>query len=167
MVKLKFEFLQDSRLYELEGTLGVISDAKVQTQSVTGNIIYSYVYLYLYSTLIILLFYANSASTCEENNYLYKKGDGSPPLSERIREIRNNLKTLYESTPSTIKMPEEIATPCNNQVSYYDSVEPKTPAVEPNSARYHSPRGTFSNRSSKLKVCDTKYVNVMHLWLTY
>lgn len=117
---------KDSRLYELEGALGVISDAKVQTQSVT-------------------------ASTCEENNYLYIKGDGSPPLSERIREICNNLKTLCESTPSTIKMPEEIATPCNNQVSYYDSVEPKTPAVEPNSARYCSPWGTFSNRSTKLK----------------
>ncbi|KAH6757742.1 hypothetical protein C2S51_038650 [Perilla frutescens var. frutescens] len=116
----------DSKLNELEGTLGAISDRKVQTQSEAG-------------------------STCEENKYLYKKGDGSPSLSERIREISNNLKSLSESTPLTIKMPKEIATPCSNQVSYNDNLEPKTPAMEPNSARYCSPQGTFNNRSSKLK----------------
>lgn len=106
--------------------------------------------------MIILLFYAeNAGSTCEENNYSYRKGDGSPPLSERVREICNNLKAICESTP-TIKMPEEMATPCKHPVLYNDSQEPKTPAMDPSSARYASPWGTFSNRSSKLKVCAAK-----------
>lgn len=118
-----------------------------------------------------MLFHAkNSASTREEKEYLYKKSDGSPLLSEKIREICNNLKSLCESTPSTIKMPEEITTSCNNQMSYNDIEEPKTPAVEPNSARYYSPQGTFSNRSSKLQVRDAKcqkYLDGIHFWLSY
>lgn len=109
-----------------------------------------------HNTLIILMLYAeNSGSTCEENNYIYRKG-GSPPLSERVKEIRNNLKAICESTP-TIMMPEEMATPCRHEVLYNDSQEPKTPAMDPSSARYCSPWGTFSNRSSKLKVCCAKF----------
>ncbi|KAL1531410.1 kinesin-like protein KIN-10C isoform X2 [Salvia divinorum] len=118
----------DSKASELEETLGNIAAAKVHTQS-------------------------ESANRCDETKYLYTKGDGSPPLSERIREICNNLKSLCESTPLTIKMPEEIATPRNNEVSYNDSNQElkTTPAMEPNSARYCTPQGIVSSRSSKLK----------------
>ncbi|KAK6155684.1 hypothetical protein DH2020_009932 [Rehmannia glutinosa] len=92
-----------------------------------------------------------TVSTYEENNPLHRNDDGSPPLSERIREISNNLKSLCASTPLTIKMPEDTVALYNNQVGCYDIVEPKTPVMELNIARYCSPRATFSNRSSGVK----------------
>lgn len=106
-----------------------------------------------------------SATTCNETKYLYTKGDGSPPLSERIREICNNLKSLCEPTPLSIKMPDEIATPCNNEVNYNDNQEPKTPAMD--RTRYCTPQGIFDSCSSKLKVHDEKYIyDSIHFWLS-
>ncbi|KAG8381310.1 hypothetical protein BUALT_Bualt06G0109100 [Buddleja alternifolia] len=97
------------------------------------------------------LLHFEAASTCEENNTLHKKDDSSPPLSERIREISNNLKSLCASTPLRIKMPDEAVAQCSSQVSYNDIVDPKTPVLELKTASYCSPRDTFSNRSSRLK----------------
>ncbi|XP_047968200.1 kinesin-like protein KIN-10C isoform X2 [Salvia hispanica] len=116
----------DSKVCGLEETLDNISDLKVHTRSES-----------------------ESATTCNETKYLYTKGDGSPPLSERIREICNNLKSLCEPTPLSIKMPDEIATPCNNEVNYNDNQEPKTPAMD--RTRYCTPQGIFDSCSSKLK----------------
>ncbi|KAK4384974.1 Kinesin-like protein KIN-10C [Sesamum angolense] len=94
---------------------------------------------------------ANSDAICEANNPVHKKNDASPPLSERIREISNNLKSLCASSPLSIKMPEEAAASYGSQLCYNDIVEPKTPAMELSIARYCSPRGNFSNRSSGVK----------------
>ncbi|KAL6545209.1 hypothetical protein OROHE_009874 [Orobanche hederae] len=93
-----------------------------------------------------------AGSTCAENNFLYWKDDGSPPLSEKIREISNNLKSLCASTSLKIKMPEDVVAPYS-QVDCNEITEPKTPVVELNIARCCSPnpRGTFSNRSSGVK----------------
>lgn len=99
----------------------------------------------------------NSASTCEENDLLYLKDNGSPLLSVKIRELCNNLKTLCESTP---KIPEDVIVPSNSQENYNDIVEPKTPATELKIASYQTPQGcTFSNRSSNMKVCNTIHIS--------
>ncbi|GFP82235.1 kinesin-like protein kif22 [Phtheirospermum japonicum] len=89
----------------------------------------------------------------EDNNSLNRKDYGSPLLSERIREISNNLKSLCaSSTPLTIKMPEEVVAPSSSsQAGCYEVMEPKTPTIELNIARYCSPRGNFSNRGSGAK----------------
>ncbi|WKA07260.1 hypothetical protein VitviT2T_025108 [Vitis vinifera] len=63
----------------------------------------------------------------KENKSLFANGNGSPPLSARLRELSNNLKSLYSSTPVCIKLPEND-TSSTNQASAL--VEPKTPAVE-------------------------------------
>ncbi|XP_011076150.1 kinesin-like protein KIN-10C [Sesamum indicum] len=94
---------------------------------------------------------ANSDAICEANNPVHKKNDASPPLSERIREISNNLKTLCASSPLTIKMPEEATASYSSQLCYNDIVEPKTPAMELSIARCCSPPGNFSNRGSGVK----------------
>ncbi|KAL0400737.1 UNVERIFIED_CONTAM: Kinesin-like protein KIN-10C [Sesamum latifolium] len=94
---------------------------------------------------------ANSDAICEANNPAHKKNDASPLLSERIREISNNLKSLCASSPLTIKMPEEAAASYGSQLCYNDIVEPKTPAMELSIARCCSPRGNFSNQSSGVK----------------
>lgn len=93
------------------------------------------------------------AGSSEESNPLDKKDDASPPLSERIREISNNLKSLCASTP---KMPEEVV------------VEPKTPNVELSGARFCSPRGTVTNYNSGLKVCNatTNLLIFIYGWLS-
>ncbi|KAL9163313.1 hypothetical protein ABFS82_06G032600 [Erythranthe guttata] len=116
-------------------------------------------------SIVQIHFEADSASTCDESNTLHKKNDGSPPLSERIREIANNLKSICASTPSAVKMPEEVVAAYNSQsqVSYNDTTEPKTPIVELSSARYCSPRGTFTNRSSGVKHSLVKeYLNFLN-----
>ncbi|PIM98594.1 Plus-end-directed kinesin ATPase [Handroanthus impetiginosus] len=122
----KTDISPNSEIKHLGGTPGTISVTKVQMD-------------------------LEPATTCKENNFLLKKDNASPPLSERIREISNNLKSLCASTPLTIKMPEEVVAPYKSQLSYNDIVEPKTPSMELNSARYCSPRGTFSNRSTGVK----------------
>ncbi|KAL3653533.1 hypothetical protein CASFOL_003214 [Castilleja foliolosa] len=92
------------------------------------------------------------ASMREESNSLNMTVNGSPPLSARIREISNNLKSLCaSSTPLTIKMPEEVVAPSSSQVGCYEVPEPKTPTIQLNVARYCSPRGNFSNRGSGAK----------------
>lgn len=88
------------------------------------------------------------------------KENGSPPLSSRIREICNSLKELCESTPSTIKIPDDVVVPSESQVGCNNILEPKTPATEFKIGGYHSPRGgTFSNRSSRMKVCNSIYIS--------
>ncbi|KAL0304278.1 UNVERIFIED_CONTAM: Kinesin-like protein KIN-10C [Sesamum radiatum] len=69
----------------------------------------------------------NSDAICEAINPVHKKNDASPPLSERIREISNNLKSLCASSPLAIKMQEEAAASYGSQLCYNDIVEPKTP----------------------------------------
>ncbi|KAL8557166.1 hypothetical protein ACS0TY_004571 [Phlomoides rotata] len=87
----------------------------------------------------------SGAGTCEENNLLHMEESGSPPLSLRIRELCNNLKTLCESTPT-------IIVPSDSQVYYNDTFEPKTPDTEFKIISHLTPRGgTFSNRSSRMK----------------
>ena len=56
----------------------------------------------------------------------------SPPLSARLRELSNNLKSLYTSTPLHIKIPHETHTPFDSLVISADIVEPKTPVTEQN-----------------------------------
>ncbi|GMH28120.1 hypothetical protein Nepgr_029963 [Nepenthes gracilis] len=57
-------------------------------------------------------------STTEKNN-LSSDESGSPPLSARLREISNNLKSLYTSSQSKLKMTQE------NETS-----EPMTPILQ-------------------------------------
>ncbi|KAL3630622.1 hypothetical protein CASFOL_023606 [Castilleja foliolosa] len=95
---------------------------------------------------------SEEGSTREESNSLSRKDYGSPPLSDRIREISNNLKSLCaSSTPLMIKMTEEAVAPSSSQVGCYEIPEPKTPTIELHAARFCSPRGTFSNRGSAAK----------------
>ncbi|XP_022871686.1 kinesin-like protein KIN-10C isoform X2 [Olea europaea var. sylvestris] len=81
----------------------------------------------------------------EENVPLKKNEDGAPSLTERLREISNNLRSLSSSTPSRVKFLENVVTPCSNHI------DPKTPVMQRAVEIYHSPRGTFSNRSSGVK----------------
>ncbi|XP_019051393.1 PREDICTED: kinesin-like protein KIN-10C isoform X2 [Nelumbo nucifera] len=82
----------------------------------------------------------------------------SPPLSERLRELSNSLKSLCSSTPLSIKMPQESNNPCNSQV-FVDVMEPKTPRTEQclrfndnlELANIGTPRGKFNLCSSGLK----------------
>ncbi|KAG8365631.1 hypothetical protein BUALT_Bualt18G0126200 [Buddleja alternifolia] len=55
--------------------------------------------------------FTGRASTCEEDNTLYKRDDASPPLSERIREISYNLRSLSTSTSLRIEMLDEVVAP--------------------------------------------------------
>ncbi|KAK4431479.1 Kinesin-like protein KIN-10C [Sesamum alatum] len=139
---VKFEGPGSQSLCELQNTLLPIADATTMTETEASP--QSGIY-HLGSAPG-----ANSNAICEANNPVPKKNDASPPLSERIREISNNLKELCSSTPLTIKMPEE-AVAYSSQLCYNDIAEPKTPAMELSIARYCSPRGTFSNRSSGVK----------------
>ncbi|KAG8365633.1 hypothetical protein BUALT_Bualt18G0126400 [Buddleja alternifolia] len=74
------------------------------------------------------LVHFEAASTCEEDNTLYKRDDASPPLSERIREISYNLRSLSTSTSLRIEMPNEVVAPGGssqekNDVSYYAFIQ--------------------------------------------
>lgn len=76
-------------------------------------------------------------------------GGGSPPLSVRLREISNNLKSLYSSTPLCVKEPQSVDM-CSSNV-----VEPITPLRVDGkweSTKISSPWETFSARSSRMKV---------------
>lgn len=88
---------------------------------------------------------------------LKKNEDGVPSLTQRLREISNNLRSLSSSTPSRVKFLENVVTPCSNHI------DPKTPVMQRAVEIYHSPRGTFSNRSSGVKVCDTMHLISMQL----
>ncbi|KAM7491605.1 hypothetical protein LguiA_034526 [Lonicera macranthoides] len=84
----------------------------------------------------------------KENQNSLIVGDGSPPLSVRLREISNNLKSLYSSTPLCVKAPQGMDT-CSSNV-----VEPLTPLRVDDkweAAKITSPWETFSARSSRMK----------------
>lgn len=68
----------------------------------------------------------------------------SPPLSSRLRELSNNLKSLYASTP-TPSTTQEVSIPFS-RLSILESQTPQTPM-----ASIQNPREIFNNRSSGLK----------------
>ncbi|GLT35939.1 hypothetical protein SLA2020_103490 [Shorea laevis] len=91
----------------------------------------------------------------ENNNSLVNKS-GSPPVSERLQELSNNLKLLYSSIPSCVEIPPNNDA-LNAQFST-DTSEPKTPepSVQVNGKCElanisSSPWQTFSMRSSGVK----------------
>ncbi|CAI9771919.1 unnamed protein product [Fraxinus pennsylvanica] len=81
----------------------------------------------------------------EVNVPLKKNEDGAPSLTERLREISNNLKSLSSSTPSRVKFLENVVTP------YSSHIDPKTPVMQRAVEIHHSPRGAFCNHSSGVK----------------
>ncbi|PSR93458.1 Kinesin-like protein [Actinidia chinensis var. chinensis] len=92
----------------------------------------------------------------KENKSLPMNEGESPPLSARLRELSNNLKSLYTSTPLHIKIPHETHTPFDSLVVSADIVEPKTPVTEQNLIVNkwevaHCPSGSFSARRSGFK----------------
>ncbi|KAF8412244.1 hypothetical protein HHK36_000204 [Tetracentron sinense] len=112
------------------------------------------------------MIYGSKVNTSLEEDYkidVEKKSSlinesGSPPLSARLRELSNSLKSLCYSTPLSIKMPQEVGNSCNNQVCT-NIMEPKTPGVE-NRLRFNdnwemtniaSPLETLNMRSSGIK----------------
>ncbi|XP_015878132.1 kinesin-like protein KIN-10C isoform X3 [Ziziphus jujuba] len=91
----------------------------------------------------------------KENKISVVDEERSPPISARLREISNNLKSLYSATPPCVKMPEE-----NDASSYalvpLDIMEPKTPMVDTINdrwevANFNSPWETLSMCSSVVK----------------
>ncbi|CAK9185044.1 unnamed protein product [Ilex paraguariensis] len=95
----------------------------------------------------------------KENTSLLINEGRSPPLSARLREISNNLRSLYSSTPLCKKIQMEVDTPSRGQVVSYDIVEPKTPTMDHDAriydklevAKFNSPWETLNNRSSGIK----------------
>ncbi|XP_022888919.1 kinesin-like protein KIN-10C [Olea europaea var. sylvestris] len=93
----------------------------------------------------------------EENVPLKKNEDGVPSLTQRLREISNNLRSLCSSIPSRVKFLDNAVTPYSSQI------DPKTPVMELPVKRYRSPRGTFSSRSSGVKhSLVQKYLNFLN-----
>ncbi|XP_057470568.1 kinesin-like protein KIN-10C [Actinidia eriantha] len=92
----------------------------------------------------------------KENKSLPINEGESPPLSARLRELSNNLKSLYTSTPLHIKIPHETHAPFDNLV-VSDIVEPKTPVNEQNLIVkdkwevVNCPLGAFSAQNSGFK----------------
>lgn len=84
----------------------------------------------------------------------------SPPLSERLREITNNLRLLESSTSLHMLMPKQLDTSQGSLESSGDIIEPKTPKAETDMrtgdkleiAMYTSPWERFHTRSSGVKV---------------
>ncbi|CAA2945058.1 AP2-like ethylene-responsive transcription factor PLT2 [Olea europaea subsp. europaea] len=93
----------------------------------------------------IFRFSENFCRLGEENVPLKKNEDGVPSLTQRLREISNNLRSLCSSIPSRVKFLDNAVTPYSSQI------DPKTPVMELPVKRYRSPRGTFSSRSSGVK----------------
>ncbi|KAH9677761.1 kinesin-like protein KIN-10C [Citrus sinensis] len=91
----------------------------------------------------------------KENNHFLINKDMSPPLSERLQEISNNLKQLISSTPQCIEIPPKNDT--SNIQACADIVEPKTPDGSMivyekwEIANMKSPWETFNMRSSGMK----------------
>ncbi|XP_059629242.1 kinesin-like protein KIN-10C [Cornus florida] len=106
----------------------------------------------------LIVFEDGNSIEKENQNSLVSEG-GSPPISARLRELSNNLKTLYSSTPLRLKvMPKEINTPSRGQLVCTDIVEPKTPVVQQtlrvgncDIATFDSPKETFNMQSSGMK----------------
>ncbi|XP_058205944.1 kinesin-like protein KIN-10C [Rhododendron vialii] len=66
----------------------------------------------------------------KENKILLINKDESPPLSARLRDLTNNLKSLYSATPIQMKIPNETDTSSRGLVVSTDIVEPKTPVTQ-------------------------------------
>ncbi|KAI4347566.1 hypothetical protein L6164_008371 [Bauhinia variegata] len=94
----------------------------------------------------------------KENSSLMANEDGSPLISAQLRELSNNLKLLYYSTPLCMKIQEEGRVSSDNEVSV-DIEEPKTPVTEHrvrikdrwDITNVNSPWETFSTRSAGMK----------------
>ncbi|GKV31160.1 hypothetical protein SLEP1_g39887 [Rubroshorea leprosula] len=92
----------------------------------------------------------------KENNNSLINESGSPPISECLQELSNNLKLLYSSIPSCVEIPPKNDA-LNAQFST-DTLEPKTPepSIQVNEKCElanisSSPWQTFSMRSSGVK----------------
>lgn len=100
------------------------------------------------------------AGTEKKDKCLQKIEGASPPLSERLREISNNLKLFCSTTPLRVKMPEEFDKQYSAGMCFTDTIEPKTPTAEICTrfsekleiTKYSSPWEKFSQRSSGMKV---------------
>lgn len=85
--------------------------------------------------------------------------DGSPPISEKLREISNNLKLLCFASPIKT-IPPERNDASSSALVPFDTTEPKTPVIDPSTTEnnrweapnVNSPWGTFSMCSSRAKV---------------
>ncbi|OIT33352.1 PREDICTED: kinesin-like protein KIN-10C [Nicotiana attenuata] len=95
----------------------------------------------------------------------------SPPLSERLREITNNLRLLESSTSLHMLMPKQLDTSQGSLESSGDIIEPKTPTAETDMrtgdkleiAMYTSPWERFHTRSSGVKNCLVQeYLNLLN-----
>ena len=95
----------------------------------------------------------------KENQQFLANEGVSPPISSRLRELSNNLKLLCSSTSSYDQVSTEI-------------VEPKTPIMEQSRtlddrwdvADVNSPWGTFSMRSSGMKVRSNHFSNTLFIF---
>ncbi|XP_059462605.1 kinesin-like protein KIN-10C [Corylus avellana] len=95
----------------------------------------------------------------KENQSIMVNKGVSPPISARLRELSNNLKSLCSSTPLHKKLPEAIDVSFYGQVSTDNILEPKTPTTEQSMRVYDrlevanvsSPWETLSMRSSGMK----------------
>ncbi|GMY39578.1 kinesin-like protein KIN-10C isoform X2 [Fagus crenata] len=93
----------------------------------------------------------------KENQLMLANERVSPPISERLRELSNNLKLLCYSTSSHVKLLEENETSSFGQST--EIVEPKTPIMEQTMrvndrcevADVNSPWETLSTRSFGMK----------------
>ncbi|KAL8095879.1 kinesin-like protein KIN-10C isoform X2 [Apium graveolens] len=85
-----------------------------------------------------------SEITEKDNNNFQVHEENSPPLSSRLRELSNNLKSLYASTPTPLATQDVIIPFCRLSVQ-----EPQTPQTPTTSTQ--NPREIFNNRSSGLK----------------
>ncbi|KAK9914275.1 hypothetical protein M0R45_038063 [Rubus argutus] len=96
--------------------------------------------------------------TEKENNNFPDNEEASPPISARLQELANNLKSLCSSTPLCIKMPDEKDDSSYN-LPCTDIVEPKTPVANQDLrlndrwevANVNSPWETLSVRSTGVK----------------
>lgn len=105
-------------------------------------------------SLKVLSLAEESQITDKENNHSLINKDMSPPLSERLQEISNNLKQLISSTPQCIEIPPKNDTSSNIQACA-DILEPKTPDgtmyEKWEITNMKSPWETFNMRSSGMK----------------
>ncbi|KAK8537147.1 hypothetical protein V6N13_042093 [Hibiscus sabdariffa] len=53
----------------------------------------------------------------KENNFISVNKDESPPISARLQELSNNLKSLYSSTPSCVEILSKIDSSIDGRVS--------------------------------------------------
>ncbi|GAB2294025.1 hypothetical protein Dimus_028241 [Dionaea muscipula] len=86
----------------------------------------------------------------ENKSSLYREG-GSPPLSARLRELSNNLKSLCTATKFKLPMTQE-----NGNLTSHDEVahqisEPITPIAETEPIDFATPQEKFHTCNSKLK----------------